>query len=57
MLVPGLLLLQSVSPRDWIQAREKSLQGWRKEHSLGHLHYPVKADGKCPKAAYTVNRK
>lgn len=29
MLVPGLLLLQLLSPRDWIQARKKSLQGWR----------------------------
>lgn len=29
MLVPGLLLLQFLWPRDWIQARKKSLQGWR----------------------------
>ena len=31
--------------------------GRKTEHSLGHLHHPVKSDGKSPKAAYMVKSK
>lgn len=56
-VTPAVLIPRGLGT-GWGQ-RPVGKESWRrrKEHSLGHLHQPVKADEKSPKAVYTVNRK
>ena len=54
------LAILIVKELDTGQEKEPTrMESWgrKTEHSLGHLHHPVKADRKSPKAAYMVKSK